>query len=291
MALTDASPTNGKLVPENREGTRLESDDEIRQALQARRVQTIVQDPDDKARSTSPPETVSERPAERPPMALLCVFDDGKADGEWIRLRAERYSIGRADADICIPHDSLVSARHAELARQRTATGYRWHLIDLGSTNGAFVRIGSSILRDGTELLLGGARYRFQVGVLQDVGDLKPPDENKQQATRAWSAEPNAALVPSLVEMAPAGPVQRFPLVLPEYWIGRDAKNCAISRPDDVLASPQHARLYRDTRGRWHIENNKSLNGTWFRVAEPMPLGKACRFRLGEQQFLFKECL
>src|SRR5262249_23587125 len=71
-------------------------------------------------------------------------------------------------------------------------------------------------------------------------------------------------------------------------WLGRDAQTCTIARPDDVLISARHARLYRDTRGQWHAENNKSLNGLWLRITEPMPLGGACPFRLGEQRFLFR---
>ena len=81
--------------------------------------------------------------------------------------------------------------------------------------------------------------------------------------------------------------MQRLALTLPEYWIGRDAGACAVARPADVLASPRHARLYRDAKGVWHVENNKSLNGLWLRVEE-IPLGAACQFRLGEQKFVFK---
>ena len=88
-------------------------------------------------------------------------------------------------------------------------------------------------------------------------------------STRAWSNEPLRSLVPSLVEVTPAGPVQRTPLTLPEYWIGRDAQNCSIARPADVLINARHARLFRDDKGQWHIENNKSLNGLWLRVVEP----------------------
>jgi pSer/pThr/pTyr-binding forkhead associated (FHA) protein len=271
-----------KAAPEPREATRLESDEEIRQAIQARSGQAAARNAKGKPVPPSVQEAISERPFERPPMALLCVLDDDKADGEWTRLRADRYILGRGDADVRIPHDHLISGRHAELARQRTADGFRWHLIDLRSTNGTFVRISSSILRDGMELLIGAARFRFEAGEREVRRDVGEPDQNQAAATQSWSADPLNALVPSLVEITPAGPVQRFPLVLPEYWIGRDAANCAIVRHDDLLASPRHARLYRDVDRRWHVENNKSLNGTWFRVTEPMPLGKACRFRLGE---------
>ena len=115
-----------------------------------------------------------------------------------------------------------------------------------------------------------------------------PAADEARQTTQAWTNEPVRTLLPSLVELTPAGPVQRFQLTLPEYWLGRDPHRCAIVRADDLLMSPQHARLYRDAKGNWHIENNKSVNGVWLRVTEPMPLGSACRFRLGEQQFIFR---
>ena len=47
-------------------------------------------------------------------MALLTVFDDGKTEGEDIRLRGNRFLIGRTEGDLQIPHDNLMSAKHAE---------------------------------------------------------------------------------------------------------------------------------------------------------------------------------
>jgi pSer/pThr/pTyr-binding forkhead associated (FHA) protein len=229
-----------------------------------------------------------ELPVLRPPTALLCVLDDGKLDGEWVRLRADRVVIGRTEGDVRIPHDGLISGRHAEIVRERRSQGPRWLLTDLQSTNGTFVRIGSTPLRHGNELLIGAGRYRFEVGAVPaDAGPPAAPGA-PLPATQAWSTQPLQGLVPSLVEVSPAGPVQRFSLTLPEYWIGRDPQNCAIARPDDFLVNTRHARLYRDAKGHWHIENNKSLNGLWLRIVEPMPLGSACRFRLGEQQFIFR---
>jgi hypothetical protein len=94
-------------------------------------------------------------------------------------------------------------------------------------------------------------------------------------------------LVSSWVELGPAGPVNRVALTLAEYWIGRDV-TCAIARPDDVLLNARHARLYRDEKGQWHLENNRSINGLWLRTTAAMPLTRACQFRLGEQVFIFR---
>ena len=48
-----------------------------------------------------------------------------------------------------------------------------------------------------------------------------------------------------------------------------------------------HARLSRDAKGRWHVNNNKSVNGVWLRI-EQMELTGSCQFQIGEQRFSFK---
>ncbi|HTU22476.1 MAG TPA: FHA domain-containing protein [Gemmataceae bacterium] len=294
MTPKQARPTVNHPAPEQQEGTRLESDDEIRQALQARRARlaapaaAAVPGAQAKAPMAVPVEIEpqAEQPVLRPPVALLCVLDDGKTDGEWVRLRADRTVIGRTEGEVRIPHDGAVSGQHAELVRQRVGNGFRWCLADLKSTNGTFVRIGSTFLRHENEFLIGTGRYRFEASASAAVA-VAPPGA-PLQTTQAWNGAPIHSFVPSLVEMGPAGPLRRINLTLPEYWIGRDAKSCPIARPDDVLVNARHARLYRDAKGQWHIENNKSLNGLWFRLVEPMPLGSACQFRMGEQRFIFR---
>jgi pSer/pThr/pTyr-binding forkhead associated (FHA) protein len=293
MTPNQGRPGPGKAGEVPRETTRLESDDEIRLALQAgraRRAAQLKQPPSDSEATTVEQhdlEVQAERPVERPPIAMLCILDDDKSDGEWLRLRGDRTVIGRTEADVRITHDGLISGQHAEIIRQRSSNGFRWVLVDLQSTNGTYVRIGSTPLRHENEVLVGSGRYRFEAGAIPEPSAASESGPSAQ-ATRAWASEPMRVLVPSLVEITPAGPVQRFMLTLPEYWIGRDPQQCTIPRPADILVSPRHARLHRDAKGHWHIENNKSLNGLWFRVGEPIPLGNACRFRMGEQQFIFR---
>jgi pSer/pThr/pTyr-binding forkhead associated (FHA) protein len=284
-----ANQPSGRPPGEVPEGTRLESDDEIRQAILTRRARLAGrQAPAPPGAAPAPeaePEVRPETPVLRPPMALLCILDDGKLDGELFRLRADRTVLGRNEGDVRIPHDGMISSRHAEITRQRTASGYRWHLADLGSTNGTFVRIGSTILRPGNELVVGGVRYRFEAGS-PAAGWAAPTSAGG--TTQAWSGSPVQGLVPAFVEVTPAGPGQRHALARPEYWVGRDSSACPIARPDDLLLSPRHARLFRDAAGQWHIENNKSLNGLWLRIEAALPLQTTCQFRLGEQRFIFR---
>ena len=80
------------------------------------------------------------RPSLRPPTAVLIVCDDGSEEGETIRIRKERFVIGRTEGDLTIGHDSQISSRHAELRQVLVREKYRWILTDLKSTNGTYVR-------------------------------------------------------------------------------------------------------------------------------------------------------
>jgi pSer/pThr/pTyr-binding forkhead associated (FHA) protein len=263
------------------EGTRLESVEEIRQALQARRTPTMKE-------AAPEADIAGFRPIHRPPMALLCILDDGRDDGEWVRLRSDKVIIGRTEGDIVIPHDSMMSGRHAELTRQLDQGRYRWHLTDLQSTNGTYIRVNNGIVKHRQELLIGSRHYRFDAAPQGAALAAEPavPEESKG-TTRGWQSVAPADLVPSLVELTPQGEGQRFFLTKSDNTIGRNATTCAVVIANDPLVSPQHARFHRDAKGRWHVENTKSLNGIWLRV-DRMPLETACQFQLGEQRFLLR---
>jgi hypothetical protein len=270
--------------PTEPEPTRLESADEIVKAVAARKARTKAGPNGPSAKAPARRAARRERPTQRPPMAMLCILDDGKQqDGEWARLRAERTLIGRTDGEVRIPHDVQMSARHAEVVREQTTTGWRWLLVDVGSTNGTFVRIGNTVLRNGNELIIGQGRYRFESGL------AAPAKGTAAAETSGVTQIPQSAvgLVPALVEITPAGPGQRFGLSQPEYWFGSDPQTATLVRGDDHFVDAQHARFFRDKSGQWHVANNASVNGLWLRI-KTIALDKACQFRLGEQRFLFR---
>src|SRR5437016_5702646 len=134
--------------------TRLESVEEIRQAAGNQRAVTLKE-------STANGDTVTYRPVHRPPMSILCVFHDGREDGEWVPLRKDKVVIGRSEGDIVIPHDAMMSGRHAEISREVIKGGFRWFLTDLKSRNGTFVRVADTPIQHGQEILLGSRRFRF----------------------------------------------------------------------------------------------------------------------------------
>jgi pSer/pThr/pTyr-binding forkhead associated (FHA) protein len=220
-------------------------------------------------------------------MALLCILDDNREDGEWVRLRGERAAIGRSEGDILIPHDPMISGRHAELTRRLEDGQYSWHLTDLRSMNGTFVRVGSALLKHRQELLIGGHRYRFDAAPQGAALAEAAAEEDKPKGTSGWQSVSPSDVLPSLVEVTAQGEGQKFFLTKAENQIGHNANTCTVVFANDPLVSPQHARIYRDPKGRWHVENRKSLNGTWLRIEE-MPLDAACQFQLGEQRFLLR---
>jgi hypothetical protein len=225
----------------------------------------------------APPEPVPFHPVRRPPMALLCAFDDGRNDGEWLRLRGDRFVVGRTLGDFLVPHDDLVSDRHAELSRRVKDGRYRWYLTDLGSETGTFVRVGSALLRHGQELLLGGTRFRFELPAAADPG-----------GPRAGQRDSGRTSLPSLVEVSPHGREGwRLHLSQAVNWLGRDSARCQLVVAGDALLSPRQCRIRLADDGQWFLDNANSLNGSWLRVHR-MGIDDVGQFQVGEQRFLLR---
>ncbi len=203
------------------------------------------------------------RPSQRPPMAILCAFDDGQETGETVRVRVPALVIGRSEGGLVIPHDGGISSRHAEVGRRLVDGEYRWYLRDLGSTNGTFVRTSRAVLREDQEFLIGGVRFRFD-----------------------WVCDPSKQSAPALVEIGPSGETRRISLTAPETWLGRDAGRCTVVI-DHPSVSPRHASIKPRKSGRWMIENAGSRDGLWLRISH-VHLGKGALFQCGEQRFLIR---
>jgi pSer/pThr/pTyr-binding forkhead associated (FHA) protein len=197
------------------------------------------------------------RPTVRRPMALLRVVDDDSEEGELLRIRQERFVIGRSEGDVVVPHDISMSPRHAAIERLGEAG---WRLSDLGSAGGTFVRVTTARLRDGTVLQVGRTRLRFQ------AVDL----------TEAW-----------LIEDRPDRSGTRHECHAPGTLIGRGGCGCGISL-DDPFVSPIHADIRRTHRG-WTIDN-AGMNGLWVRIEAPVRMAAAAQFLCGEQRFVFMPC-
>jgi pSer/pThr/pTyr-binding forkhead associated (FHA) protein len=283
--------------PPRRVPTVLESVEEVRS--QIRRLQTVKEAVPGFLSGSAPgaavqpqPQTQPDadtqvfRPLHRPPVALLVVLDDGDDSGETVRIRRDRFVIGRVEGDLVIPHDDAISGKHAEITRRLENGQLNWYLKDLNSSNGTFVRVARTLLGPQQEILLGSRRYRLESATPAGASETNAPSN----ATRKWqidsSAEIAAISAAALVEIGLPGAGTRLALSGTEHWIGRDPRQCSLFI-DDRMLSPRHARLYRDSRGRWHIENAQSLNGLWFRISE-LHLERGGLFQCGEQRFMIK---
>jgi pSer/pThr/pTyr-binding forkhead associated (FHA) protein len=226
-------------------------------------------------------------PVNRQPLATLTILDDGsREEGETIRIRSNSFTIGREKGDVTIPFDNDMSSQHAELRCHFQKGEHRWYLIDLASTNGTFLRAYRATLAKDHELLLGGRWYRFQLPRWEEEFGDEPValETNFYKAPTATQLEDE---VPTLSELGmPEGTSRTFHLGGTELLLGRGS-GCQISIPDDPYLSPEHARFSIDKRGRWMIEDRKSLNGIWIRVRR-MPLPQQAEFQLGQQRFCFR---
>ncbi|QDV32586.1 FHA domain-containing protein [Tautonia plasticadhaerens] len=278
----------GNRPRQGRAATTLESVEEIRaRILGGRPPATRREGPPDPPRIPEPPgdDTRPFRPSIRPPIALLRVLDDGDQEGQDLRIRSSPFVIGRSEGDLLIPHDPGISGRHVELSRAFEDGAHRWLLRDLQSTNGTFVRVSHSQLRDDQELLIGGIRLRFSTAV--PGASTASTAADRPGATRKWDAPGRPpASVAAMVVLTPGGDGPRLPISGDEAWIGRDPSACSVVL-DDPMVSPRHARVARDARGRWTIHNERSLNGLWLRIRE-IDLIRGGQFQCGEQRFLVR---
>lgn len=256
-------------------------------AQQPTAIQTIVEQP------AAAGAAIPYRSLNRPPTGLLIALDDGSSDSgqEW-RIRESRFIIGRTAGDALIPHDVDMSGEHAEINCQEKDGGYQWQLRDLKSTNGTFLRVQRLVLRNGKELLLGGRRYAFRhPGVVVDAIPASAVQQSPgSRVTQAFARVPSDAalqLTARLVELTADGEGREFLLGEEASWIGSNPSECRLVVSGDPFIDPRHARFYRDNRGRWVVEDSKSLNGVWVRV-EHVPLDNASEFQLGGQRFRFR---
>jgi len=240
-------------------GTLIETDEEIRQAISGLKGQGQPESP---PTATIPvatptpnkgPSATLYRPTIRPPVAVLTVCDDGKLDGEVIRIRDQRFVVGRTEGDLKIPIDGRISSRHVEITLQTVGGLHRWVVTDLQSTHGMFVRVSRTVLAERAEFLVGNGRYRFD-------SPQALADPAVFGATQGWDGSPSPFRPPAVTELIGHEIGNRILLVKPEYWIGTDP-TCSIYRPDDPFCEPRHVRLFRTPNGSWYAEHNRTQNG------------------------------
>lgn len=224
------------------------------------------------------------RPRHRPPVPVLTVLDDGdRLEGEMVRLRSETLAIGRSVGDLTLPNDIVISQAHAEIRRLPWRGGYQWHLVDLGSRNGTFVRCARAVLHGEAILILGNRRFRLRNPLSPRSGG--PPSEHTQAVD---GSQILGGVWPVLEETTGGVGRLRFELrndQFLEFTLGRTGGQAAI-QIDDPLLAYNHAVLRRLRDGSWMISAEQTRNGVWVSISDVV-LTNNCSFRCGEQRFRF----
>lgn len=250
-----------------------------------RRIVKWVSEPDPFGRvgeqKYAPEDDQDFRPSLRPPVPVLTVLDDGSLEeGEDIRLRRERFSIGRTSGDVQLPNDPSISGAHAEIRRTEWKGGFQWHLNDLESVNGTFVRCVRAVLHENAILILGARRFRLR-------NPLKPksvPTVGHQTNLMDGMHIPETVW-PVLAEASTKPGAMAFSLRSDRLLIGRAGGGADIQLDDPLLAN-RHAELKRLRDGTWMISAETTRNGIWVSVTA-VGLTPFCFFRCGEQRFRF----
>jgi pSer/pThr/pTyr-binding forkhead associated (FHA) protein len=208
---------------------------------------------------------------------------------------ADTTDIGRSEGNVVISDDRYVSPRHARIALRSGA----YHLRDLGSTNGIFLRIPfatggvtdanpEQTLGDQELFLVGQQVLRFEVvkhaeegfGVASDNGTL----------LFGTPASPRFA---RLSQRTVEGVVRDvFHVRKAETVIGRESGDIVFT--DDPFLSRRHAvlRVHGATGGskgprRFTLADLGSSNGTFLQIREEVRLRTGDHFRIGQQLFRF----
>lgn len=250
-----------------------------------RRIVKWVSEPDPFGRvgeqKYAPEDDQDFRPSLRPPVPVLTVLDDGSMEeGEDVRLRRERFSIGRTSGDVQLPNDPSISGAHAEIRRTEWKGGFQWHLNDLESVNGTFVRCVRAVLHENAILILGARRFRLR-------NPLKPksvPTVGHQTNLMDGMHIPETVW-PVLAEASTKPGAMAFSLRSDRLLIGRAGGGADIQLDDPLLAN-RHAELKRLRDGTWMISAETTRNGIWVSVTA-VGLTPFCFFRCGEQRFRF----
>jgi len=188
--------------------------------------------------------------------AVLVRITPGGVEEEEFTLRDGTTTIGRKEGDLTFPEDNRLANPHASISQ--TAEGYL--LRDDGSNTGTFLK------------LQPGERTKLLTGDLLQVG----------QQFLVFGRENGQAHV---LQYDQAGQkVNRYDLSEDSFILGRQAPDIVLD-PDDKILSRRHLALEVNEDDTVTAHDLDSLNGTFLRVREGVPIEHDDVFRVGQQLF------
>jgi pSer/pThr/pTyr-binding forkhead associated (FHA) protein len=210
---------------------------------------------------------------------LVVLVEDG-TEGRAYDLTSNQVDIGRSEGDVLLRDDEYVSPRHARLVR----IDGRWHVRDLGSTNGVYARTrGRQPLESGDLILLG-----LQVLQFHPVSEAERNQGSAlrqgavQHGTRLFGSKPVRRLA-RLEQRTIEGVVADvYHLFRDETVIGREVGDIVFT--SDPFLSRKHATIRR-IEGVFTVEDLGSSNGTYLAIRGEVPLEDGDRIRVGQHLF------
>jgi len=220
-------------------------------------------------------------PSRRPAVLarLVVVVEDG-SDGKAFNLVAPETFVGRTEGEIVLFDDPYVSPRHARLYEVDGV----WHIADLRTLNGVFLKVrGKKALESGDLLLLGSQVLQFQL-VSEEERHLGPVS---QQGTRVFGSKPVTRLA-RLDQRSTTGMVgDVYYVYRDETVLGREVGDVVFTT--DAFLSRRHASVRRDPAANtFTVEDLDSSNGTYLAIRNDTALADGDRIRIGQHLFRFE---
>lgn len=218
-------------------------------------------------------------------MARLHIYDDD-GQAEVIRVRSTPLVIGRMDCDVTIPHDTMMSSRHAEITLQQKQDRWVWVIQDLKSMNGIFVKCRQPrSLPNGSELLIGSGRYQFRAPETTSPEMTSVTHGKLSKGTSPHRPVSPNKEKPRLVAIDQEGRETDYRIGTDPATIGSD-KLCDIVL-EDSLVSGRHVQIFTKEPNAWWMKDLNSRNGVLMRV-QVIHCVTNSMFQLGGQRFLLE---
>lgn len=214
----------------------------------------------------------------RPTYPKLVIVDDGESNqGEVIRLRSEKLTIGRQGCDLNFPAERLMSATHCSISLESDCGGqWRWTLRDNSSRHGLFLRLQEFSVSQRNEWLAGGTRFTIA------GSKLTAPAISESYYSRYVNTEINQS--ESLVVAGYNHDFSASIKLQKKMQLGAVASSTSIAIPDTQI-EPTHFDLRYIDHSCWSVIDNNSHNGTWLRINH-LVITSNCSFIAGEQRFI-----
>jgi pSer/pThr/pTyr-binding forkhead associated (FHA) protein len=204
----------------------------------------------------------------------------------------DQLDIGRTEGEVIIAEDRYLSPRHARIvrvsrpddsARKRSAPEFA--LVDLGSTNGIYLRLDresarETSLEDQDLFLVGQQVLKFDI--VRDAEEGLAPA--MQHGTLVFGT-PTTPRYARLSQRTVEGVTRDvFHVQKAETVLGRESGDIVFT--DDPFLSRRHASIKFDHEGRrFVLADLGSSNGTFIQIRGQVTIKSGDQFRIGQQLF------